>query len=58
MPTSDDTEIRCPLGHRLSEGSLQADRHPTSVTFCPTCNANYSQQPDGTLIQISNRSRH
>jgi hypothetical protein len=54
----DDAGHRCPLGHRLVEGPAIEVRPPTPVMFCPTCNARYRRQPDGTFVHISERPGH
>ena len=56
MPRSDGVEDRCPRGHRLVDGPLPVGRQPTQVLFCPTCNARFDKQPDGTFIQRPFRS--
>jgi hypothetical protein len=55
---SDDAAHRCPRGHRLVEGQAPAGRPPTSVMFCPTCNAPYRPQADGTFVQITDHPGH
>lgn len=56
VPMSEEVEERCPGGHRLVDSALQVGQEPTPVMLCPTCNANFSKQPDGTFIRIPNRS--
>jgi len=57
-PMSHGADDRCPKGHRLVAGPLQAAPHPDRIAFCPTCNLRLRQQPDGTLGPVSDRSRH
>jgi len=49
-------EHRCSLGHRLIHDQWQTGRKPIPTWFCPTCNAPYTQQPDGTFVQVTDRS--
>jgi hypothetical protein len=57
LPKSDEAEERCPRGHRLVDGPPPVGRQPTPVMFCPTCNARFSKDPDGTFIQVSDHPR-
>jgi len=54
----DVAEHRCSRGHRLIDGQWQTGRKPIPTWFCPTCNASYTQQPDGTFVRVTDRSSH
>jgi hypothetical protein len=56
---TDVAEHRCSLGHRLIENDQwQTGRKPMPTWFCPTCYATYTQQPDGSFVQVTDRSSH
>lgn len=56
LPTNyDDTEPRCPRRHRLVDGSFEASGQSSGVMFCPTCDARYRRQADGTFTHVSDR---
>ncbi len=59
LPTNDvDAELRCPHRHRLVDGPSEASGRSASVMFCPTCDARYRREPDGTFTRVSDRPRH
>ena len=52
---ADVAQHRCSLGHRMIKDQLQTGRRPVPTWFCPTCNALYTQQPDGTFVRVTDR---
>ena len=54
----DVAEHRCSWGHRLIDDQWQTGRKSIPRWFCPTCNAPYAQQPDGTFVPVTDRSSH
>jgi hypothetical protein len=54
----DVAEHRCSSGHRLIDDQSQTARKPIPAWFCPTCNAPYTKQPDGTFVRVTDRSSH
>jgi hypothetical protein len=53
LPTNDvDADPRCPHRHRLVDGSSEASGQSAIVMFCPTCDARYRRQPDGTFTRV------